>query len=307
MPAIKKIITQGAGALGAMYAARFADAGGFEVYFLAGGERYERLKADGVLVNGRPYAIPVIHPRETTTPADLLIVALKHNHLHGAVADLAGVVGPETVVISVMNGVDSEAIIGEQVGIEKVLYCIAVGMDALREGNRVDYNNPGRLRFGEALNEDLSPRVARVAAALDAAGILHDTPLDMLRWLWWKFMVNVGVNQASAVMRVPYGVFQISPQAQALMEDLMREAVVLAQAEGIDLREADIQDWYPFLNALSPEGKTSMLQDIEAGRVTEVAAFGGKIVELGRKHHIPTPVNQAVVRIIRVLEGGNRG
>ncbi len=278
MTAIKKIVIQGAGALGAMYAAHFSDAGAFEVCFLASGERYKRLKTGGVVVNGQLIALPEIRPGETTVPADLVIVALKHDHLLGAVPDLVSVVGPQTVVISVMNGIDSEDIIGAAVGMEKVLYCIAVGMDALRDGNQVDYRNPGRLRFGEARNDSLSPRVARVGAALDAAGILHDTPVDMLRWLWWKFMVNVGVNQASAVMRVPYGVFQTEPEAQALMEDLMREAVVLAQAEGIDLREADIQDWYPFMNALSPTGKTSMLQDIEAGRKTEVAAFGGKVV-----------------------------
>ncbi len=304
MTAIKKIVIQGAGALGAMYAAHFAEAGAFEVCFLASGERYQRLRSGGVVVNGQPYALPVIRPGETTVPADLVIVALKHDHLLGAVPDLVSVVGPQTVVISVMNGIDSEDIIGAAVGMEKVLYCIAVGMDALRDGNQVDYRNPGRLRFGEARNDSLSPRVARVGAALDAAGILHDTPVDMLRWLWWKFMVNVGVNQASAVMRVPYGVFQTEPEAQALMEDLMREAVVLAQAEGIDLREADIQDWYPFMNALSPTGKTSMLQDIEAGRKTEVAAFGGKVVELGLKHNIPTPVNLALVRIIKMLERG---
>ena len=303
MPAIKKIVVHGAGALGAMYAAQFYDAGGFEVYFLAGGTRYERLKAEGVVVNRRPYAIPVIHPDQVSAPADLVLVALKHHHLAQTVVDLAAVVGPETVLLSVMNGIDSEAIIADVVGMDKVLYCIAVGMDALRDGNRVDYHNPGRLRFGEARNDNLSPAVRRVAAALDTAGILHDTPVDMLRWLWWKFMVNVGVNQASAVMRAPFGVFQAQPEAQALMEDLMCEVVSLAEVEGVDLHLADIQDWYPFLNALSPEGKTSMLQDIQAGRMTEVAVFGCKVVELGELHNLPTPVNRTVVQIIRVLEG----
>jgi 2-dehydropantoate 2-reductase len=120
--------------------------------------------------------------------------------------------------------------------------------------------------------------------------------------LWWKFMVNVGTNQASAVMRAPYGVFQSSPQARALMEALMHEAILLAQAAGVNLVEQDIEDWYAVLDTLSPEGKTSMLQDIEAGRQTEVEVFGGKAVELGRVHGIPTPVNETVWRIIKVLE-----
>jgi 2-dehydropantoate 2-reductase len=120
--------------------------------------------------------------------------------------------------------------------------------------------------------------------------------------LWWKFMVNVGMNQASAVMRAPYGVFQSSREAQALMEALMQEVIALAGVVGVDLAEKDVDDWVAVLNTLSPQGKTSMLQDIEAGRKTEVEIFGGKMVALGSAHGIPTPVNQTVLRIIQVLE-----
>jgi 2-dehydropantoate 2-reductase len=123
-----------------------------------------------------------------------------------------------------------------------------------------------------------------------------------MRMLWWKFLVNVGVNQASAVMRAPYGVFQTSPQAQALMEALMQEVIQLAGAAGVNLVEQDIRDWYTVMATLSPQGKTSMLQDIEAGRKTEVEIFGGKVVELGATYGIPTPVNLTVYHIIQVLE-----
>jgi 2-dehydropantoate 2-reductase len=115
-------------------------------------------------------------------------------------------------------------------------------------------------------------------------------------------MINVGMNQASAVMRAPYGIFQNIKSAQELMEALMREVIALAGVLGINLTDRDIDDWYAFLNTLSPQGKTSMLQDIEAGRKTEVEIFGGKVVELGKKHDVPTPINQTVLRIIQVLE-----
>lgn len=115
-------------------------------------------------------------------------------------------------------------------------------------------------------------------------------------------MINVGINQASAVMRAPYGAFQSSPEAQALMEALMREVLVLAKAAGVNLVTEDLDDWYTFLRTLSAHGKTSMLQDIEAGRKTEVEIFGGKVVELGKTYGIPTPVNQTVSTIIKVLE-----
>jgi 2-dehydropantoate 2-reductase len=298
----KMIAILGAGAMGSAYAARFAEAPDCKTVLVARGERRDRLAREGIVVNDVTYRLSVVHPEEVAEPADLILVALKHHHLPGAVGDLRVLVGPETTILSVMNGLDSEEILGAVYGMDKVLYTVAVGIDAVREGNRVTHTKPGTLYFGEATNDPPSERVRRVGALLDRAGIAHETPPDMIRTLWWKFMINVGVNQASAVMRAPYGTFQISPEAQALMETLMREVIVLAEAEGVDLGEQDIRAWYDFMNGLSPEGKTSMLQDVEAGRKTEVEMFAGKVVELGAKRGIATPVNETLLHIIHVLE-----
>lgn len=302
MPDIHNVAVLGAGAMGAYFAAQFASAPGFSTTLIASGERRERLNRDGLTVNGQTYHIPAIDPAQATTTADLILVALKHHQLADAVSQLDRLVGEQTLFLSVMNGLESEEIIAARYGAEKVLYAISLGIDAVREGNRVTYTRPGTHYFGEARNEQISPRVRRVQQAFDRAGIRHQTPKDMLRMLWWKFMINVGVNQASAVMRAPYGVFHNNPHAQALMEALMREVVALAQVAGVNLSEQDISDWYPVLRQLSPLGKTSMLQDVEAGRKTEVEMFGGKVVALGKARSIPTPVNETVVQIIRVLE-----
>ncbi|MBM3302211.1 MAG: 2-dehydropantoate 2-reductase, partial [Deltaproteobacteria bacterium] len=285
-----------------VYASRFFDASGFSTVLVARDPRYERLREEGLVVKGKHYSIPVVHPDEATLPVDLVIVALKNHHLPEAINDLKNLVSRETTLISVMNGLDSEEYLGSVYGMDMVLYCVAVGIDAVREGNSVTYTNPGKIFFGEPDNSHPGERVLRVQAALDRAGIVSETPTDMMRMLWWKFMVNVGVNQASAVMRATYRVFQSSPDAQALMETLMREVIVLAQRIGVNLGEQDLDGWYTVLKTLSPEGKTSMLQDIEAGRKTEVEVFAGKVVELGYRHGIPTPVNQTPLRIVHVLE-----
>jgi 2-dehydropantoate 2-reductase len=201
-----------------------------------------------------------------------------------------------------MNGLDSEETLAAAYGADKVLYATSVGIDAQRQGNQIAYSSPGKHYVGQARNDTISPRVRRVQVAFERAGIAYVTPPDMIRILWWKFMINVGMNQASAVMRAPYGTFQDHPAAQAVMETLMREVIALAGVLGVDLGPQDVDDWYPVLQTLSPQGKTSMLQDIEAGRKTEVEMFAGKVVELGRQHNVPTPANRLMLDVIQVLE-----
>ena len=305
---IQRVAILGAGGLGAAYGSRFLKSPDFETWFIARGERYDRLQRDGLIVNGEQIAAPVIHPEKAgdqtavLPTADLIIVALKHQHLAGAVGDLRPFVGPQTTIMSVMNGLDSEFTLGDAYGIEKVLYAMALGIDAVREGNRIKYSAGGKIFFGDARNDSLSERVILVREALEKAGIPYEIPPNMERAMWRKFMINVGINQASAVLRAPYGIFQTDPQAQEIMESLMCEAIAVANAEGIDLDETDLQGWYDFLNTLSPAGKTSMLQDVEAGRKTEVEIFGGKVVDLGKKHAVDTPVNRTVVNAILVGE-----
>jgi len=301
MTCVESVAVLGAGAMGAVYASKFFDVDSSCVYLVASGERYDRLRRDGLVVNGAHYAIPVRAPDEASAPADLIIVALKHHHLLGAVHDLRNSVGEQTAILSVMNGLDSEAIIGSVYGMDKMLYCIAIAIDAQRSGNVIGYSTVGTLHFGEADNTHLSERVLRIQTLFDRAGIAYTTPQDMIRSIWWKFMINVGINQASAVLRAPYGVFQTSPDAQMIMESAMWEVIAIAEAARVNLVEKDIADWYTFLNTLHPEGRTSMLQDIEAGRRTEVDAFGAKVVELGRIYGVPTPVNETLLHAIRYL------
>ena len=297
----KKVAILGAGALGAYYASRF-HAGGFETVLVAGGERGERLRRNGLSVNGERFDLPVVDGAGPHMPADLVLIALKHHQLTAALPELRPLVGPETLVLSVLNGLDSEALIGAVYGVEKVLYCVAVGIDAVREGSAVTVANQGRLFFGEARNTPASARVRRVQAALDRAGLAWETPADMLRTLWWKFMVNVGVNQASAVLRAPYGVFQRSAEAREVLTELMAEVIALAGPAGVDLTAADLAEWERVLGRLAPEAKTSMLQDVEAGRKTEVEIFAGKVVELGRQYGVPTPANRLMLHLLRVVE-----
>ena len=302
MKKIRNISIIGAGAMGAAYAAMFSDAGEFSVSFVARGERCKRLGEGSLMVNGKQVAIPVIHPDEVTEPAHLILVALKHHHLPEALQDIKSLVGDDTIILSVMNGLESEEIIGSVCGMEKIVYATAIGIDAIHEGNRFTYTSPGKIIFGDGPRSLGGTRLERLKEALNRAAIPNEVPPDIMRMMWWKFMINVGINQASAVLRAPYGIFQTSPDAKALMQSLMLEVIALAQKINIDLTPKDLDAWDKVLSTLSPMGKTSMLQDIEAGRKTEVEIFGGKVVAMGAKYQVMTPVNETILRIIKVIE-----
>jgi len=302
MKSIKKIAIVGAGAIGASYASMFYAMSQDSVSFIAGKGRYEKLKSNGVVVNGNKYNIAVSMPDRATASYDLVIVSVKHHHLPSAIDDLKNIVSDKTVILSFMNGIESEETIGSVIGPEKVLYSIVLGIDAVRIGNSTTYNNQGRVFFGEEKNTALTERVAKIKELFDRAQINYVIPDDMIRTLWWKFMINVGINQASAALRSPYSRFQVPGEARTLMDSAMREVMAIAQRKGIDIHEKDIENWHSVLSGLSPDGKTSMLQDVEAGRKTEVEMFAGKVIELGRNLSIPTPVNDLLYQMIHAIE-----
>lgn len=286
-----KIAIIGAGALGSVYGSIFCEMDPASVFYVASGERYDRLKRDGVVVNGKRYAIAVTRPEEST-PVRLLIVAVKHHQLDHAISEMGNVVGPLTTILSVMNGIDSEERVAAVYGWEKVLYGLTLGIDAVRENNSVTFSNLGRILFGEKKNTEVTARVKGISDLFHKAGIAYAIPPDMIRSLWFKYMINVGANQTSAVLRADYGTLQTTLESRALMESAMREVILIARAVQVDLSEDDIGEWYKVLATLNPAGKTSMLQDVEAGRKTEVDMLAGTVIDLGKRHEILTPVNQ---------------
>ena len=301
MNQIQNILILGAGGLGAVYANIFHTAG-FNTKIVAKGERYQRLTDNGFFINDVQCFVPIIEASESGFTADLIIVATKYHHLDGALPDLANFVGEHTIFISLLNGLTSEEIIGEIYGRDKTLLSIAMNLDAQRVGNRITHSRPPLLIFGEPQNKTLSPKVQQVQEALDKAGISYQTPEDMERMMWWKFMVNVGMNQSSAVTGATYGRYKREPELRWLKENLMAEVVAVAKAEKVNLTDDDVTSFYKTIDIIAEDGKTSMLQDIEAGRKTEVEMFAPVVVRLGEKHGIPTPVNQTIFTVIRTLE-----
>lgn len=300
---IKRVSIIGLGALGILFGNHLAKRmPPGDLNIIVDDERMYKYKKEGVYCNGEPCEFHYVTPEEEVLPADLIIITVKYNGLEEAIRGVRNHVGENTIILSALNGITSESLIGQAYGMEKVLYCVAQGMDAVKEGNELTYHNMGVLCFGDREPGNPSPQVERVASFFDKTEFPYIIDTDMPKRMWGKLMLNVGVNQAVAVSGGGYGVIQKEGEARDTMIGAMREVMVLAQKEGINLTEEDLNYWLDVLSKLSPLGKPSMLQDVEAKRFSEVELFAGTVLELGRKHNFPTPVNQRLYDVIKARE-----
>ncbi|HZK25704.1 MAG TPA: ketopantoate reductase family protein [Oscillospiraceae bacterium] len=301
MREIQKAALIGLGGIGCAYASRIMDTEPRLLQVVAAAKRAARWQ-QGLQINGRHYQFTLTSPHGPAEPLDLILVAVKHYQLPQAILDLQRFVGPETIILSLLNGISSEETLAASFGWEHVLYGLCLSVDAVREGNKIEFSRAGKVYFGESRNEHYSPRVEAVQRFFRRCQIPHEVPLDMRRQQWWKFMINVGLNQLSGVLRAPYGVFQQLPEAAALMQAAMAEVVTLAQALGIDLSSTEIEDFMQQFQTWPAAGKTSLLQDVEAGRKTEVEMFAGEVCRLGRQANVATPINQMLLFLIQTKE-----
>lgn len=286
----------GMGALGMMYGERIAERLGTEaICFVADEERIRCYQKQNFTVNGVPRQFSIRNSRNSG-PADLVIVAVKGTGLSAALDVMAPCVGPDTTIISVLNGISSEEIIGQRFGREKVICCIAQGMDAVKFGGDLKYSRFGELRVGilgrnGQEKEAQEKRLTALEDFLVRAGIPYVAEEDIRYRMWGKFMLNVGVNQTCMAFETDYGGVLTPGAAYDTMVNAMEEVICLANLEGVALTRKDLDEYIALLRTLSPVGMPSMRQDGIAHRPTEVELFSGTVRRLAGKHGQKVPVN----------------
>ncbi len=298
---IQTIALIGAGAIGAVYARHLHHALGNSFAVVATEQRAERMRQDGITLNGETFFPRIVATREDGFCADLVLVCVKNYHLDDAARDMRAVVGKDTVILPVLNGITARDRILEHYPDNHVLYGLAIYIDAVRTAEGVITTKDGIIQLGDAQNDPMSPLVAAVSETLNHAGISTEVCPDMIRTIWRKWMLNVGCNQISALTRATYSGF-CTPETRSLFFDAMMEVVALAKAANVNLTEADAREFVTLMQTFSPMSKTSMLQDVEASRKTEVASFGGTVCEMGRRYGVATPVNDVITRLIIATE-----
>ena len=289
MKAIKTVGLIGLGAVGALYAERMLSAGA-EICIIVDEARKECYLREGIYVNGKRVDFPYVTPKEAQ-PVDLLLIVTKEGGLRSAMETAAGFVGKDTLILSLLNGVISEEIVAERFGAEHVLYSVAQGMDAVKEGAYLTYVHPGRIVLGEKEPGKISERVQAAADYLNAHDVTATPVPDMVRRQWGKLMLNVGLNQACMVFECDYGGVQRPGKARETMLGAMREAQMIAGLEGHVITDSEFDEWVALLDSFAPQGKPSMRQDGEAHRKSEVELFAGTMIRLAGKHGAQVPVN----------------
>lgn len=307
MDGIKTTALIGLGAMGVFFAPRIAADSESVFFVIADGERKKRLEQKGVTVNGVNYRFDIKQPSCTDTKADLIIVAVKGYSLEQAIEDIKNFVGENTQILCVINGIDSERRLEAVYGREHTLYSYMRISIVMKDGC-ADFNpNGGCVHFGEKRNDVYSDRVRNIKDYFDRCRIPYKIDDDMVRGMWFKFMCNVGENMTCASFGIPFGAFRTSSHANYVRVAAMKEVVAIANRLGIDIGQADIDAQQKTIMKLPYFNKPSTLQDLEAGKRTEVDMFSGTVVRLGEKYGIDTPVNRILYNCIRVLEDKNDG
>jgi 2-dehydropantoate 2-reductase len=269
-------------------------------------EAVDTINAQGLRIEDASGPGQTVGVRATTNPGevgpvDLIIVFVKCYHTEAAISSAAPMIGEQTTILSLQNGWGNAPRIAAIAGQERLLVGVTYHSGVLREPGVVQHAGRGMTFIGE-LDGKLTERLSRVADVLRAAG-LEVTPSEtVLKEIWSKLALNVCTLPTSALLRFRAGQLVEHEGTLLLMRDLLREAVAVAQAQGIALDENERWETITGLLRRAAGGKSSMLQDVERGRQTEIDVINGAIVAAGREAGIATPYNETMVRLIKALE-----
>lgn len=295
----------GAGAVGSYVMWGLAKKKEIDLCVVASGARKVRYERDGFVINGQAYH-PAVRTPEEAAGVDLLIVATKYQALRPALGDIRTVVDGHTTVMSLMNGVDSEEIIAAGVGADHLLYSlIKVVSHKEADGFRFDPDTTLGIIYGELAAPFESERVQAVAALFEGTGVHFRATEHIREEMWSKFRLNVCNNLPQAILGAGVGCYRDSVHMKAISDGLRKELMAIAAAKGIDLSIVDKNSGRG--SAVPPDARYSTLQDIDAGRHTEIDMFSGALMRMGKELGIPTPYNEYTYHMIKALEEKNDG
>ncbi len=298
-----RIAVMGTGGTGGYFGGLLARAGD-EVTFIARGAHLEAIRKSGLAIKSvlaGDFNIPAKATDNTQDigPVDLVLFCVKAYDNAAATDQIRPLIGPQTVVLSVQNGIDNEQQIGEVIGPEHIVGCVSYVSSTIESpGIIAQTAGPGKIVLGE-MQGGTSARTEALQNTLQNAGIAADLHSDIQVALWHKFLAICGVNGITALTRLPMGEIQACEETRNLMRDTMQEVETVARASGARLPEGCVDQSMDLFSGMEPSVRGSMYYDLAAGRRLELDVLNGTVVRLGGEYGIPTPINFAIYAALK--------
>jgi 2-dehydropantoate 2-reductase len=301
-----RIAVFGTGGAGGYFGGRLAQAGE-EVTFIARGEHLQAIREHGLRVDSVKGDFEIQPAQVTDDPAqvgvvDMVLLGVKAWQVPEAAQAMRSLMGPETFVVPLQNGVEAPSQLAEVLGAQHVLGGLAkiisfkVGPGHIRHAGAEPY-----VAFGE-LDSRPSERAERLRQTFEGAGVTVEISPDIQITLWDKFLFVVSWGGVGAVTRAPIGVLRSVPETRQMLEQAMREISAVARARKIALPDDTIRKTMAFVDTLPPGGTTSLQRDIMEGKPSEVDSWNGAVVRLGREVGVVTPLNAFIYHSLLPLE-----
>ena len=302
-----RILVFGAGAMGSFLAGVLSQKHDVTIY--GRGDKIEVVRETGIKISGKTELVAkmktALNPKEIEkNDYDLIVLAVKSYDTSTALKVIKKMESTATI-LSLQNGLDNEIRIAEAIGKERTLGGVTSHGITFVESGHVQHAGTGETIIGE-LDGKETGSVRKVCQALTSIGIETRISKIINSEIWTKGIVNAGINPLTALTRLHNGYLLKIPWLTRLLENTCQECIAVAQKAGIDLQGCDIIEKTKNVARLTGENKSSMLQDIERGRRTEIDSINGRIVEVGKKHGVKTPINSALVALVKGIEEGSK-
>ena len=306
-----RLAVLGSGAVGGYYGARLARAG-HEVVFLARGAHLAAIRERGLEIRS-PLGDFVVKTAATNDPAavgpvEAVLFAVKTYDNETALPMLKPLVGRDTVVLTLQNGVDSVGEAAAVVGEHAVLGGAAYMATALAAPGLIEQTGTHRrVVFGEAFgsHSTLTPRVERLAAAMLEADIQAEPKIDVRIPLWEKFIYLAPFAGFTGAARLPIGPLWSLPGFPALFLDAVGEVERVARAEGVPVSRTVREEITRYIESIPPATRSSLLIDLQQGKRIEVEALPGSVSRRGRRAGVPTPIMTTLYSVLKPYEQGS--
>jgi len=305
-----RIAVVGAGGVGGYFGGRLAAAGA-DVTFLARGTHLDAIKSRGLTIQSfkgdvhLPKVVATDDPH-AVGPVDIVLFTVKLYDAEGATAMLPALIGPDTAVIPLQNGVDAANLVSRAVGPAHTaggtVYIAAV----IAEPGVIRHTALGRLVFGE-LNGSHSTRLQKFLDVCTPAGFDVTLSNSIRVEIWRKFVLLSVFSGMTAVTRCPIGPIAADPDLSEMLRSAVRETMAVAHASGVEVPDNVIGDVDRAYQTLPPQMKSSMLEDLERGKRLELPWLSGAVVRIGREVGVPTPTHQFIATVLKPHVNGSPG